>query len=157
MNIFTAKTKIERNKLYLQYVEAKSPKGSWVKSLLHAFIVGGGICVFGQAIADVLKASFPLMDINTVSTWVNVVIISITIILTGLGVFDRIGRFAGAGTVIPITGFANAIGSSAIEFKKEGLVFGLGAKLFYVAGPVIVNGVTFSIMVGLIYSLIDLF
>lgn len=147
----------ERNKLYLDYIEAKSPKSSWAKSLFHAFLVGGGICVFGQAVSDVLKACFPLLDVNIISSWVNVIIISITIILTGFGVFDRIGRYAGAGTVIPITGFANAIGSSALEFKKEGLVFGLGAKLFYVAGPVIVNGVTFSIIVGLIYSLIGLF
>lgn len=157
MQLKSARTVEERNQLYLKYVEAKSPKGSWVKSLFHAFLVGGGICVFGQAVGDVIKSLFPLMDVNTVASWVNVVIITITIVLTGIGVFDRIGRFAGAGTVIPITGFANAIGSSALEFKKEGLVFGLGAKLFYVAGPVIVNGVTFSIIVGLVYAIIGLF
>ena len=157
MQIFKAKTKEERNSRYLKYVEAKTPKGSWAKSLFHAFLVGGGICVFGQMLSDVLKAIFPLMDLNTVLSWVNVAIISLTIILTGIGVFDRIGRYAGAGTVIPITGFANAIGSSAIEFKKEGLVFGLCAKMFTVAGPVIVNGVTFSVIVGFIYFIIGLF
>ena len=157
MKLSKAKTVEERNKMYLDYVEAKTPKGSWVKSLFHAFLVGGGICVFGQAVGDVIKALFPLMDINTVASWVNVIIITITIILTGIGVFDRIGRYAGAGTVVPITGFANAIGSSAIEFKKEGLVFGLGAKMFAVAGPVIVNGITFSMIVGIVYFIISLF
>ena len=81
----------------------------------------------------------------------NIIIISLTTLTTGVGVFDKLGRFAGAGTVIPITGFANSIASSAMEFRKEGLVFGLGAKMFYVAGPVLVNGVTFSIIVGIIY------
>ena len=157
MLITKAKTKEERNKLYLNYVEAKTPKASWGKSLFHAFLVGGGICVFGQMLSDVLKAIFPIMDLNTVLSWVNVIIIALTILLTGIGVFDRIGRYAGAGTVIPITGFANAIGSSAIEFKKEGLVFGLGAKMFAIAGPVIVNGVTFSVIVGFVYFIIGLF
>ena len=157
MDFDNAKTPEERKKLYLKYVESKTPKASWVKSLLHAFLVGGGICIFGQMLGDVLRSLFPLMDLNTVASWVNVVIISVTIILTGIGVFDRIGRYAGAGTVIPITGFANAIGSSALEFKKEGLVFGLGAKLFWVAGPVIVNGVTFSVIVGIVYAIIGLF
>lgn len=157
MQISKAKTKEERNQLYLNYVEAKTPKGSWVKSLFHAFLVGGGICVFGQMLSDVIKTIFPIMDLNTVLSWVNVCIIAITITLTGIGVFDRIGRYAGAGTVIPITGFANAIGSCAIEFKKEGLVFGLSAKMFTIAGPVIVNGVTFSVIVGIIYFVIGLF
>jgi len=157
MQIYKAKTKETRNSLYLNYIEAKTPKASWVKSLFHAFLIGGGICVFGQMVSDVLRAVFPLMDINTVLSWVNVIIISLTIILTGIGVFDRIGRYAGAGTVIPITGFANAIGSSAIEFKKEGLIFGLAAKMFTVAGPVIVNGVTFSVIVGFVYFIIGLF
>ena len=98
-----------------------------------------------------------LMDILTVGTWINVIVITITILLTGFGVFDRIARFGGAGTVIPISGFANSIASCAIEFKKEGLVFGLGAKMFYIAGPVIANGVAYSLIIGLIYSIILLF
>ena len=141
----------KRNEIYLSYIEAKTPKGSWLKPLFHAFLVGGGICVFGQMVGDVIKAFDPIMNFKTVSSWVNCVIILLTTIFTGLGVFDYLGRFAGAGTVIPITGFANSIASSAMEFRHEGMVFGLGAKMFYVAGPVIVNGVTFSIIVGLIY------
>lgn len=141
----------KRNNEYLSYVEAKSPKGSWVKPLFHAFLVGGSICCFGQLIGDIFKSFDPIMNFKTVSAWINIIIISLTTITTGLGVFDKLGRFAGAGTVIPITGFANSITSSAMEYRKEGLVFGLGAKMFYVAGPVIVNGVTFSIIVGIIY------
>lgn len=141
----------KRNNEYLSYVEAKSPKGSWVKPLFHAFLVGGTICCFGQLIGDIFKSFDPIMNLKTVSAWINIIIISLTTITTGLGVFDKLGRFAGAGTVIPITGFANSITSSAMEYRKEGLVFGLGAKMFYVAGPVIVNGVTFSIIVGIIY------
>ena len=137
----------KRNNEYLSYVEAKSPKGSWVKPLFHAFLVGGSICCFGQLIGDIFKSFDPIMNFKTVSAWINIIIIS----LTTIGVFDKLGRFAGAGTVIPITGFANSITSSAMEYRKEGLVFGLGAKMFYVAGPVIVNGVTFSIIVGIIY------
>ena len=141
----------KRNNEYLRYVEAKSPKGSWFKPLFHAFLVGGTICCFGQLIGDIFKSFDPIMNFKTVSAWINIIIISLTTITTGLGVFDKLGRFAGAGTVIPITGFANSITSSAMEYRKEGLVFGLGAKMFYVAGPVIVNGVTFSIIVGIIY------
>lgn len=141
----------KRNKEYLDYVEAKSPKGSWVKPLFHAFLVGGTICCFGQLIGDIFKSVDPIMNYKTVASWINIIIISLTTLTTGLGIFDKLGRFAGAGTVIPITGFANSITSSAMEFRKEGLVFGLGAKMFYVAGPVIVNGVTFSIIVGIIY------
>lgn len=141
----------KRNNEYLDYIEAKSPKGSWVKPLFHAFLVGGTICCFGQLIGDIIKSFDPIINFKTVSSWINIIIISLTTIMTGFGVFDKLGRFAGAGTVIPITGFANSITSSAMEFRKEGLVFGLGAKMFYVAGPVIVNGVTFSIIVGIIY------
>ncbi len=141
----------KRNNQYLGYVEAKSPKGSWVKPLLHAFLVGGTICCFGQLIGDIFKSVNPIMNFKTVASWINLIIIAITTIATGFGVFDKLGRFAGAGTVIPITGFANSVTSSAMEFRKEGLVFGLGAKMFYVAGPVLVNGVTFSIIVGIIY------
>ncbi len=140
-----------RNAEYLDYIEAKAPKGSWLKPLFHAFLVGGTICCFGQLVGDIFKAVDPIMNYKTVASWINIIIISLTTLTTGFGVFDKLGRFAGAGTVIPITGFANSITSSAMEFRKEGLVFGLGAKMFYVAGPVIVNGVTFSILVGIIY------
>ena len=107
--------------------------------------------------ADIIKAYNPNMDMLRVGSWVSIIIITITIFLTASGVFDRIAKFGGAGTFIPISGFANSIASCAIEFKNEGLVFAIGAKMFYVAGPVIVNGVAYSIVVGLVYSLILLF
>lgn len=141
----------KRNQLYLDYIEAKTPKGSWLKPLFHAFIVGGTICVFGQMLGDIIKSVDPIINFKTVSSWINSIIVALTCIFTGLGVFDYLGRFAGAGTVIPITGFANSIASSAMEFRHEGMVFGLGAKMFYVAGPVLVNSVTFSMIVGIIY------
>lgn len=148
--------KLERNKKYLEYVEKKSPKASWLKSLIHSFIVGGAICVFGQMFGDILKFCFPLMDINTVYAWSSSLIIFLTVVATGFGVFDKLARFAGAGTVVPITGFANSIASCAIEYKNEGLIFGLGTKMFNVAGPVIVNGVTYSMIVGLVYLFISI-
>ena len=110
-----------------------------------------------QMFGDIIKAYNPTMDILRVGSWSSIIIITITILLTGFGVFDRIAKFGGAGTFIPISGFANSIASCAIEFKNEGLVFGIGAKMFYVAGPVLVNGVAYSIIVGLVYTLIQLF
>ena len=148
--------KTERNEEYLSYVEIQTPKTGWFNSLFHAFIVGGTICCLGQMFGDIIKAYNPTMSILRVGAWVNIIVITLTIILTAIGVFDRIAKFGGGGTFIPISGFANSIASCAIEFKNEGLVFGVGAKMFYVAGPVIVNGVAYSIIVGLVYFLICL-
>ena len=147
----------ERNEEYLKYVEKETPKTGWFNSLFHAFLVGGMICCMGQMFGDIIKSYNPNMDILRVGAWVNIIVITLTIILTACGVFDRIAKFGGAGTFIPISGFANSISSCAIEFKNEGLVFGLGAKMFFVAGPVLVNGVAYSIAVGLVYLLILLF
>ena len=97
-----------------------------------------------------------MMDLLTLGSWSSIIIIAITIFLTAFGCFDRIAKFGGAGTFIPISGFANSIASCAIEFKKEGLVFGIGSKMFYVAGPVLVNGVSYSLIVGIVYFIISL-
>lgn len=148
--------KENRNSEYLKYVENVTPKTGWFNSLLHAFIVGGTICCLGQMFGDIIKSYNPNMDMLRVGSWVSVIVISITILLTAFGVFDRIAKFGGGGTFIPISGFANSIASCAIEFKNEGLVFGIGSKMFYVAGPVIVNGVSYSIIVGLVYMLLGL-
>lgn len=148
--------KQQRNAEYLQYVESQSPKSAWFTSLFRAFIMGGTICVLGQMIGDVIRSFYPIMDTSTVGAWSNICIITITILLTALGVFDRLAKYGGAGTFIPISGFANSIASCAIEYKKEGLVFGVGAKMFYVAGPVLVNGVAYSIIVGIVYFIINL-
>lgn len=150
-------TQVERNEEYLQYVERETPKTGWFVSMLHAFIMGGVICCLGQMCGDIIRAFSPNMDLLRVGSWVNIIVISLTIILTGIGVFDRLAKYGGAGTFIPISGFANSIASCAIEFKNEGLVFGIGSKMFFVAGPVIVNGVAYSIVVGLVYFLVLLF
>jgi len=149
--------KLKRNDEYLSYVENVTPKTGWFNSLFHAFIVGGTICCMGQMFGDIIKSYNPNMDMLRVGSWVSIIVICITIILTAFGVFDRIAKYGGGGTFIPISGFANSIASCAIEFKNEGLVFGIGSKMFYVAGPVIVNGVAYSIVVGLVYMLICLF
>ena len=94
------------------------------------------------------------MDMLRVGGWISIIVITLTILLTAFGIFDRIAKFGGAGTFIPISGFANSIASCAIEFKNEGLIFGIGSKMFFVAGPVLVNGVAYSIIVGLIYMFI---
>lgn len=147
--------KQQRNTNYLKYVENQSPKSAWFTSLLRAFIMGGTICCFGQMVGDIIKSFYPTMDLLTVSAWISITVITITILLTAFGVFDRLAKYGGAGTFIPISGFANSIASCAIEYKKEGLVFGVGAKMFYVAGPVLVNGVAYSLVVGIIYYIVS--
>ena len=147
----------KRNEEYLMYVEKQTPKTGWFNSLFHAFIVGGMMCCLGQMFGDIIKSYNPTMDFLRVGSWSSIIVIVITIILTAFGVFDRIAKFGGAGTFVPISGFANSIASCAIEYKNEGLVFGIGSKMFYVAGPVLVNGVAYSIVVGLVYSLILMF
>ena len=140
-----------RNKKYNAYVEAKIAKTHAWPSLFNSFWVGGLICTFGQVINDVILLIFP--DISTQSGWgyTLIILIFFASMLTGLGVFDKIGAFAGAGTIVPITGFSNSIASPAIEFKNEGIIFGMCAKMFVIAGPVIVSGTVASMIAGLIY------
>ena len=143
----------KRNDVFNKYVNAKEPKVKKRWSLPLAFLVGGIICVFGQFIKDFLLYVYPSLTLQDASTYMLIIIIAITVFLTGIGVFDRIGRVGGAGSFIPITGFANAVASPAIEFKNEGYIFGLAVKIFTVAGPIIVNGVSASVIVGIIYYL----
>lgn len=144
----------ERNKKYNQYVNSKKPLTRNFPTLVYAFIVGGVICLIGQGIMDLLLYLFPTMSVDVASGWMLIVLIFLASFLTGLGVYDRIGVFAGAGSIVPITGFSNSITSPAMEFKKEGIIFGLCVKMFSVAGPVIVNGLVISVVVGLIYLFI---
>ena len=122
--------KQSKHEEYLMYVEKQTPKTGWFNSLFHAFIVGGMICCMGQMFGDIIKSYNPNMSILRVGAWVNIIVISITIILTAFGVFDRIAKFGGGGTFIPISGFANSIASCAIEFKNEGLVLVLVQRCF---------------------------
>ena len=141
----------DRNKKYNAYVDSKKPLTKNFPTLIYAFIVGGVICIIGQVILDVLLKVFPTMSLEAANTWMLIILIFIASFLTGIGVYDRIGVFAGAGSIVPITGFSNSICSPAIEFKREGIIFGLCVKMFSVAGPVIVNGTVISIIVGFIY------
>ena len=127
------------------------PKTKPWPSLFHAFWVGGLICCIGELLKDLCMYIFPYMTALEASNWSSIIIIIIASLLTGIGIYDKIGAYAGAGSIVPITGFSNSIASSALEFKREGMVFGLMAKMFIIAGPVIVTGVIISIVAGLIY------
>ena len=142
---------LTRNEQYNVYVEAKIPKTKNFPTLIYAFIVGGIICMIGQGISDALMAIWPSMSQEEASAWMLIVLIFLSSLLTALGVYDRIGVFAGAGSIVPITGFSNSITSPAIEFKKEGQVFGIGCKIFTIAGPVILYGIFSSWVLGVIY------
>lgn len=134
---------------YAKLVERLSPKSEMGKGMLRAFWVGGLICVIGQMITDCF-ANLLLWGNQASATAASICLILISAILTGIGVYDRIGKYAGAGSIVPITGFANSVVSPAMEFRREGLVMGVGAKLFTLAGPVLVYGISSSIIVGLI-------
>ena len=140
---------------YKKYVEQKSPKPTYLKNYIMAFLVGGLICCIGQGINDFYMKVINLDKLDA-SSVTSMTLIFLGAILTGFGVYDLIGKFAGAGSIIPITGFANSIVSPAMEFKKEGYVMGVGANLFKIAGPVLVYGVSSSIICGLIYYIIKL-
>lgn len=148
---------VTRNKKYIDYVEKRLPQTKPFPSLLYAFLVGGLICCIGQGITDSLMAIVDKMPLETASVYTSVILIFLASFLTGLGVYDRIGAFAGAGSIVPITGFSNSIASPAIEFKNEGWIFGMCVKMFSVAGPVIVTGISSSILVGIIHYVIGLF
>ena len=141
----------ERNKKYNQYVDSKKPETKNFPTLIYAYLVGGFICMIGQAIQDALLAIFPTMSVESAGSWMLIILIFLASFLTAIGIYDRIGVFAGAGSIVPITGFSNSITSPAMEFKKEGIIFGLCVKMFSVAGPVIVNGLAISVIVGIIY------
>lgn len=141
----------ERNKKYNQYLEAKIPKTSELGSLLNSFWVGGLICVLGQGINDVLLLVFPTLAEATVWGYTLIILIFIGSFLTAIGVYDRIGKLAGGGSIVPITGFSNSITSPALDFKAEGIIFGMCVKMFSIAGPVIVIGFVASTLIGLLY------
>ena len=139
---------------YSNYVNKKSPNSPLSKNIAWAFTVGGIICVIGQFITNFFLDRGLPRDI--VSAITSILLILFAIILTALGLYDDIGKRAGAGSVVPITGFANSIAAPAIEFKTEGLIMGLGAKMFTVAGPVLVYGISSSIIVGFLYFIFSL-
>lgn len=143
--------KIETKKDYQDYVDKKSPNSPIGMNLVKAFFVGGFICLIGQFINDFWTSRG--LAFEDASTATSITLVFIGIFLTSINVYSKIGKFAGAGSIVPITGFANSIASPAIEFKSEGLVLGVGAKLFQIAGPVLVYGISTSIVIGFIYYL----
>ena len=147
----------KRNEAYNKYVKAKIPKTKAWPSLFNSFWVGGVICLIGQGINDLILLIFPTISQQSAWAYTLIVLIGIASLLTGLGVYDQIGKFAGGGSIVPITGFSNSIASPSIEFKSEGIIYGICVKMFTIAGPVIVFGISSSIVVGLIYYVISLF
>jgi stage V sporulation protein AC len=137
-------------KTYARYVDARAPRSPLWKNCLHAFLVGGGICLLAEGIIQLLmwllKWGRP-----TASTWSAIILVLVAVVLTAIGIFDKIAKFAGGGTLVPITGFANAVASPAIDSRSEGFVLGVGAKIFTVAGPVLLYGTAAGTVYGLIY------
>ena len=138
-------------KEYQQYVKKKSPKSPIVKDTILAFVIGGIICAVGQAIMNGWMAAG--LNKEDAGTATSCTLVLISALLTGLNLYNKLGRFGGAGTLVPITGFANAVVSPAIDFKSEGFVTGMAAKMFTVAGPVIVFGTLSSVVYGVILML----
>ena len=143
--------KINTQKEYNEYVNKKSPNSPIVRDCFNAFWVGVLICSIGQIIMDFCL--YKGMENTLASTVVSISLIAISAILTALNIFNRIGKFAGAGSLVPITGFANSIVSPAIEYKSEGYVMGVGGKMFTVAGPVLVFGISTSVIIGIIAAI----
>jgi len=143
------------NQEYNKYVSAKAKPSPIWKDMVWAFLVGGAICMAGQGLME-LYQSWGL-DKEDAGTWVSITLIFVASLLTGLGVFDDIAKRAGAGTLVPITGFSNAMVSPALEFKSEGFVTGTGSKLFTVAGPVLAYGISASVVYGIILWIMQLF
>lgn len=144
---------LNTKKDYQEYVEQKSPNSPILKNCFNAFWVGGLICSIGQIILS--YCLYKGIDKEISGTIVSIVLIAISAFLTGLNLFNKIGKFAGAGSLIPITGFANSIVAPSMEYKSEGYVMGVGAKMFTVAGPVLVFGICSAIIVGLVFLIFN--
>ncbi len=140
----------ERNKRYNKYVDSVSPQTGAAKSLFNSFWIGGLTCTLGQVLFDLYSMAFPTLTNDMLSNITSMTLVTLAILCTGLGFYDVIGRRGGAGSFLPITGFANAMSSASMEFKTEGLIFGTSTKMFSVVGPVVVNGIVWSTVAGLL-------
>lgn len=141
-------------KEYSEYVKELTPTHNLPLNMLKAFLTGGIICTFGQVIINVAK-NYGL-DTQEAGSWCSLILILLSVILTSFNLYYKIGKFGGAGALVPITGFANSVASSAIEFRAEGQVFGIGCKIFTIAGPVILYGIFSSWLLGVVYLLLKL-
>lgn len=139
-------------KEYQQFVQDRAKKSPLLKDCTLAFLIGGAICVLGQVIMDQYMALG--LSKTDASTATSVTLVFLSVLLTGLNLYNKLGRYGGAGTLVPITGFANSMVSAAMEFKTEGYILGLGAKMFSIAGPVIVYGISASVIYGILLFLL---
>ncbi len=153
-DIETEPNEIKRKEIYNAYVKSVTPTYSLPLNMFKAFLVGGCICLIGQIIMNFLLNHE--MDQKTASTWTSLILILISVILTGFNIYPSLAQFGGAGALVPITGFANGVAASAIEQKAEGQVFGVGCCIFQIAGPVILYGIFTSWILGIIYWLLKI-
>ena len=145
----------ERNEAYNDYVKEVTPTHNLVANMVKAFFTGGVICCIGQFLLNTCQGLG--LDKDTSGSWCSLILVLASVILTGLNVYPSIANWGGAGALVPITGFANGVAAPAIEFQKEGQVFGIGCKIFTIAGPVILYGIFSSWVLGLIYWIFGLF
>lgn len=145
----------ERNEAYNDYVKEVTPTHNLVANMVKAFFTGGIICCMGQFLLNTCQ--WFGLDKDTSGSWCSLILVLASVILTGLNVYPSIANWGGAGALVPITGFANGVAAPAIEFQKEGQVFGIGCKIFTIAGPVILYGIFSSWLLGLIYWILGLF
>jgi stage V sporulation protein AC len=143
--------KMKQEKQYEQYVKSKTPVHNVYANMIKAFITGGIICVIGQFIYNYCELQ--KLSKDECSSWTSLLLILISIILTGVNLYPKIAKWGGAGALVPITGFANSVAAPAIEYKKEGQIFGIGCKIFTIAGPVILYGIFTSWILGIVYWL----
>lgn len=148
------KNQQQRDKLYNQYVKQMTPKFNPVANFFKAYLVGGIICCIGQAFTNLFTSQG--IEKELAQSYTILCLVFLAVLFTGFGWYQRLAKFAGGGSVVPITGFANSVAAPAIEFKKEGQVFGIGCKIFTIAGPVILYGIFCSWLLGLIYWILKL-
>lgn len=144
----------EEKKLYEDYVKEVTPTHCLPANMAKAFLVGGLICVLGQVILSWCQGMG--MDEKTAGSWCSVILVFLSALTTGLNLYPKLAKWGGAGTLVPITGFANSVAAPAVEYQKEGQVFGIGCKIFTIAGPVILYGIFFSWLLGVIYWIFNL-
>lgn len=153
-DITMEKDKKLKEQKYNEYVKQITPQHSLPKNIFNAFLVGGIICTIGQAFTNLYQTWGASKELA--ASYTSLTLIFLAVLLTGLNIYQKLTKFAGAGTVVPITGFANSVASSAIEFKREGQVFGIGCQIFTIAGPVILYGILSSWILGVIYYILKL-
>ncbi|MDF2542773.1 MAG: putative rane protein [Herbinix sp.] len=154
-DVVKAKDKNTRDEVYNQYVKQVTPKFNCFKNCIKAFIIGGIICTIGQGFTNFYMSMGA--DKELAKSYNTVTLVFLSILLTGLGIYQKLAKFGGAGTLVPITGFANSVAAPAVEYKKEGQVYGVGCKIFTIAGPVILYGIFSTWVLGIIYYLLKQF